>query len=76
MDVKIILKNGGVDTHKGVQALVEIQELSELFVGTGADITRYELNDIESFSGVILKTKIAKTITGCMESLNKYIKAI
>ena len=76
MDVTIVLKDGGTDTHIGVQAIVEILELNELFVGTGGDITRYELNDIDSFSGVIVKAKIAKTITGCMESLNKHIKTI
>ncbi len=76
MDVTIVLKDGGKDIHIGVQAIVEILELNELFIGTGGDITRYELNDIESFSGVISKAKIAKTITGCIASLNKHIKAI
>lgn len=75
MDVKIVLKDGGIDTHINIQAVIEIPELNELFVGTGGDITRYDLNDIDSFSGVITNEATSSS-TETLESLTKHISTI
>ena len=76
MDVKIVLKGGGVDTHINIQAIIEIPELNELFVGTGADITRYNLNDVDTFSGVISNTLKSDSSIATLEKLTKNISSI